>query len=234
MSQNWFTELWQIQKVLTNDRTNFFEICLMAMFLDITSDELVHMELPEKTQQQLFDEEVYRLHQKGLKYPAIAKALSASYVIVKAIGERRYGAYHKPTKASLKSGAKPQNWNRIDENTLPLVKEAISQLQGDGTTRPKKITTFAVEKILHLSSKKISLYLPKCLAEIQRHEESQEQYWAREVAWAARQVEDNGVTLTWRKVRDLTNMRRRDFEACLLYISDYADSELAEQILHLL
>jgi len=78
------------------------------------------------------------------------------------------------------------------------------------------------------------LYLPKCLAEIQRYEESQEQYWAREVAWAARRVEDSGVTLTWRKVRDLTNMRRRDFEACLPYISDYADSELAEQILHLL
>ena len=124
--------------------------------------------------------------------------------------------------------------HQIDENTLPLVKEAIRQLQGDGTSRPKKITTFAIEKILHLSSKKISLYLPKCLAEIQQHKESQEQYWAREVAWAARQVEDSGVTLTWRKVRNLTNMRRRDFEACMPYIPDYADSELAEQILHLL
>ncbi|SFL97701.1 TniQ family protein [Pelosinus propionicus] len=234
LSQNWFTELWQTQKVLTNDRVNFYEICLMAIFLGITTDELVHMELPEKTQQQLFDEEVYRLHEQGLKYPAIAKALSAPYATVKAIGERRYGTYHKPTKASLKSGVKPQNWNQIDEDTLSFVKATISQLQGDGTTRPKKVTTFAVEKILHLSSKKISLYLPKCLAEIQRHKESREQYWAREVAWAARQIKDSGITLTWRKVRDLTNMRRRDFEACLPYIPDYADSELAEQIIHLL
>lgn len=234
LPRNWFTELWQTQKVLTNDRVNFYEICLVAMFLGVTIDELVHMKLPEKTQQQLFDEEVYRLHEQGVKYPAIAKALSAPYVIVKAIGERRYGTYHKPTKASLKSGAKPQNWNQIDEDTLSLVKEAIRQLQGDGITRPKKVTTFAVEKILHLSSKKISMYLPKCLAEIQRHKESQEQYWAREVAWAVRQVEDRGVTLTWRKVRDLTNMRRRDFEACLPYISDYADIELAEQMLYLL
>ena len=234
LPQNWFTELWQIQKVLTNDRLNFYEICLMAMFLNITSDELVHMELPKKSQQQLFDEEVYRLHEQGVKYPAIAKMLSAPYGIVKTIGERRYGTCHKAPKTPLKSGIKPKNWRQIDEDTLPLVKDAISQLQGNGTTRPKKVTTFAVEKILHLSSKKISLYLPKCLAEIQQHKESQEQYWAREVAWAARQVEDSGVTLTWRKVRDLTNMRRRDFEACLPYISDYADSELAEQILHLL
>ena len=234
LPRNWFMELWQIQKVLTNDRVNFYEICLIAMFLGITADELIQMKMPEKTQQQLFDEEVYRLHEQGLKYTAIAKTLSAPYVTVKAIGERRYGTYHKPTKASLKSGAKPQNWNQIDEDTLPIVKDAISQLRGDGTTRPKKITTFAVEKILHLSSKKISLHLPKCRAEIQRYEESQEQYWAREVAWAVRQVEESGVTLTWRKVRDLTNMRRRDFEACLPYISDYADSELAEQIIHLL
>lgn len=234
LSDNWFTELWQIQKVLTDDRVNFYEICLMAMFLGITTDKLVYMELPEKTQEQLFDEEIYRLHEQGLKYPAIAKALSASYVTVKAIGERRYGTYLKQPKTPLKSGAKPRNWNWIDEDTLPLVKKAISQLQGDGTTRPKKVTVFAVEKILHLSSKRISLYLPKCLAEIQRYEESQEQYWAREIVWAVRQVEDTGAALTWRRVRNLTNMRRKDFEACLPYIPNYADSKLAERIIHLL
>lgn len=234
LPMNWFTELWQIQKVLTNDRTNFFEICLMAMFLDITTDELVHMELPQKSQQQLFDEKVHSLHEQGLKYPEIAKMLSAPYVIVKAIGERRYGTYHKTPQIPLKNGMKSNNWRQIDEDTLPLVKDTIRQLKGDGTTRPKKVTAFAIEKILHLSSKKISLYLPKCLAEIQRHAESQEQYWAREVAWAVRQVADSGASLTWRKVRDLTNIRRRDFEACLSYIPDYADSELAEQVLHLL
>ncbi len=234
LSKNRFTELWQIQKVLTNNRVNFYEICLMAMFLGITTDELVHMKLPKKSQQQLFDEKVYKLHEQGLKYPAIAKILSAPYEIVKAIGERRYGTYHKPAKTSLKSGPKPQNWQHIDEDTLPLVKAAIRELQGDGTTRPKKVTTFAIEKILHLPSKKISLYLPKCLAEIQQYAESQEQYWAREVVWAVRQIKDGSVTLTWRKVRDLTNIRRRDFEACLPYISDYADSEVVAQILHLL
>jgi len=206
----------------------------MALFLNIPADELVHMELPEKSQQELFDEEVYRLHEQGLKYPAIAKALNASYVTVKAIGERRYGTYHKPPKKPLKSGAKPQNWQRIDDDTLPLVREAIRQLQGDGTSRPKKVTAFAVERMLNLSSKKISLYLPKCLAEIRKYEESQQQYWAREMVWAVRQVMAAGGVVTWRRVRDLTNMRHRDYEACLPYIRDYADDDLAEVILKLL
>ena len=235
LPRNWFMELWQIQKVLTNDRLNFYEICLMAMFLGITADELVQMKMPEKTQQQLFDEEVFRLHEQGLKYPAIAKALSAPYETVKAIGEGRYGkTHHKAQKNPLKSGSKPRNWQQIDEDTLPLVKNAVRQLQGDGTTRPKKVTIYAVENLLHLPSKQISLYLPKCLGEIQRHKELQEQYWAREVVWAVRQVQARDVILTWRKVRDLTNMRRGDFEVCIAYISEYVEGELAEQILHLL
>ena len=56
LPDNWFTELWQIQKVLTDDRINFYEICLMGMFLDVPVAELVNMKLPEKSQQQLFDE----------------------------------------------------------------------------------------------------------------------------------------------------------------------------------
>lgn len=234
LPDNWFTELWQIQKILTDDRINFFEICLMALFLNVPADELIHMTLPEKSQQELFDEEVYRLHEQGLKYPAIAKALNASYVIVKAIGERRYGTYHQPPKTPLKSGAKPQNWQQIDADTLLLVREAIKKLQGDGTTRPKKITVSAVEKMLNLSSKKITLHLPKCLAEVRKHEESQEQHWAREMVWAVRQVMAAGGSVTWHRVRELTNMRRKDYEACLPYICDYADDELAQVILHLL
>lgn len=103
---NWFTELWQIQKVLTDDRYNFYEVCLIAMFLEIPPDELVHRELPEKTQQELFDAEVHRLHEQGLKYTEIAKQLGASYQLVKSIGCRYYGTYHKPSKTSVQSKTK--------------------------------------------------------------------------------------------------------------------------------
>ena len=230
LTGNWFTELWQIQKVMTNDRINFYEICLMAMFLGIPASELVHMKLPEKSQQQLFDEEVYRLHDEGLKYSEIAKRLNASYDVVKAIGERKYGTRRKPPKIPLKSGAKPQDWQQIDIDTLPLVKDAIRQLQGDGTTRPRRVTVFAVEKMLNLPSKQIVLSLPQCRAEIGRHEESQEQYWAREVVWAANQLREAGVPLVWRRIRELTNMRPQNYRACLPYVTDHADEGMVIQL----
>lgn len=234
LANNWFTELWQIQKVLTNDRVNFYEICLMAMFLNIPVTELVNKKLPKKSQQELFDEEIHMLHEQGLKYPEIAKRLNASYHVVKSIGERLYGTYHRPAKIPLKCGAKPKNWNEIDDATLPLVKDTIRQLQGDGVTRPKRITISTVEKRLHLSGKRIALYLPRCKAEIEKYVETQEQYWAREVVWAANQIILSDGRLTLGKIERLTNMRRRNVEACLPFLLNYTDSQFAEQIQRLL
>lgn len=106
LSNNWFTELWQIQKVLTDDRCNFFEVCLIAMFLSVSTDDLATRRLPEKSQQELFDEEIHQLHEQGLKYTEIAKQLGASYQLVKSIGCRYYGTYHKPSKTSVQSKTK--------------------------------------------------------------------------------------------------------------------------------
>lgn len=95
LPSNWLTELWQLQKVLTDDRTNFYEVCLLALFLNISAAELVNRTLPEKSKQQLFDEEIHRLHEEGLNYMQIAKRLNTSYDVVKSIGEGRYRAYKK-------------------------------------------------------------------------------------------------------------------------------------------
>ena len=118
----------------------------------------------------------------------------------------------------------------VRPDILPLVKEAIRQLQGDGITRPKRVTVFAVEKMLNLPGKQISLCLPQCLDEIRRNEESQEQYWAREVVWAANQLRAAGVPLVWRRIRELTNMRPQNFRECLPYVGDYADEKMAVQL----
>lgn len=224
-ADNWFTELWQIQKVLTNDRINTIEICMMAMFLEIQVGDLVNMRLPDKTQEQLFDEQICRLHQQGLKYSQIAERLNASLSTIKSIGEKKYGTYHKQPKKPLKSGAKPKKWKEIDTIMLQDVKTAIKELQGDGITRPKKITVFAIEKMLKLSPKQID-NLPLCKAEIKKHYVSQQEYWAMEVIWAAKKVIAEGKILNWKSVRTLTNMRRDNLKSCVPYLNQYTDDVL--------
>lgn len=221
LQDNHFSELWQIQKVFTDDRVNFQEICILALFLKIPAQELVKMELPEQTQEERFDKEIFRLHEQGLKYPEIAKRLDASYSMVKAIGGKRYGKYHKEPKKPLKSGVKAYDWDKIDRDTLPLVKDAIKKLKGKEGERPKKVTIYAVEKVLDLPSKRISQYLPKCREEIEKYEEPQEEYWAREVVWAIDTIRKNGDILNWKHIRNLTNMRKKNLIACMPYLRDY-------------
>lgn len=230
LPDNNFSELWQIQKVLSDDRINPYEVCMIAMFLNVSVADLVKMKLPEYTQEQRFDEQIYLLHEQGLKYPEIARLLGASYDTVKAIGEQRYKKYHKESSKALKCGIKAYDWQQIDKDTLPFVRDAIRKLQGNEKNRPKKVTIFAVEKILQLPSKRIATYLPRCKAEIEKHQESQEEYWAREVVWAVNHILREGNTLNWKHIRNLTNMRKQDLMRCVPYLSNYAAMDMVDKI----
>lgn len=218
-------ELWELQKVFTNDKRCTFDVCLLAMFLDIAIEDLTHMVLPKKSQQQRFDERVHELHRQGLKYPAIAKQLNASVNIVKAIGEQRYCTGHGRSKTTGRpSGVKPKDWSTMDSSMLPRVRDAIRQLQGDGTTRPKKVSMLAVARLLHLQSQ--HLYnMPLCKAEIIRCRESLQEYWAREVIWAAKVLIAQEGPFNWKHLRELTNMRRQNLQACIPYLGQYTDDD---------
>ena len=84
-------EAWKLEKILTSDRINTYDICLIAMFLEIPVAELVHMKLPEQRQYQKFDATVKVLHEQGLNYRQVAEQMQASYDVVKSIGEGNYG-----------------------------------------------------------------------------------------------------------------------------------------------
>ena len=76
--------------------------------------------------------------------------------------------------------------------------------------------------------------LPLCKAEIMRYKESQKEYWAREVVWAYEKIIKEGGIVCWRHIRDLTNIRNVDFQACKPYINKYADGKTTAAILGLL
>ncbi len=219
------TEQWQIQKVFNNYRFNCFEVCQIAMFLNIPIEKLCNMELPDKTQEQIFDDKVKELHEQGLKYPEIARKLNASYNVVKPVGGGRYGKYGYKKGTHQKCGAKPKDWERIDRESLPLVKAVIRELWGSRGKRPHKVTEFAVRKKLEIPNRRLEL-MPRCRKEILKYQESQEQYWAREIIWAVNKIQKEGKTLNWKQVRVLTNMRKDNVMACLPCLKEIAEPEL--------
>jgi len=232
MPDKGITELWQIQKVLNGYRYNCFEICQIAMFLGISTDELVDMRLPEKTQEQLFDEKVRILRKKGLSYPAIAKEMRASINVVKPIGENRYGVNGRTGKKRGKGGVKASDWKNLDREMLPLVKETAQKIYfGDGG-RPHRVNPFSVSRMLKLTDGRIKK-MPRCMNVITGYAETQEHYWAREVIWAVREIKNSGNMLNWRHIRDLTNMKKKDLLSCLKELKEM-DKDVIEQVEHCL
>jgi len=222
-------EQWQLQKVFSNDRLNTHEICMIAMFLNIPVSELVHIRLPDAEQREIFDAKIMAMHEKGMNYRQIADELNASYDVVKAIGEGRYGTYHYCSQNPQKSGSKKYDWERIDAETLPLVKQAIGKIRADNTVRPQRITTGLIERMLEMPKKRLN-NCPKCKEEIEKHHESQEEHWARVVAWAARHLVNQGASLHYTSIHRLTNIRKSGIIQCMPYLREFADDRLYGQI----
>ena len=165
----------------------------------------------------------------GLNYQQIADMLGGSYHTIKAIGEKRYGTYHKQPKKPLKFGAKPKDWNTVDKSMLPLVARTIAQLHGDKITRPRRVTVSTIERLLELPSKRIEL-LPRCKALVVENIESLNEYWARETIWAANKIITEGQPFNWTHLRRLTNMRPENLQACIPYLSKFGTADMVKKI----
>lgn len=173
------TELWRLQKILTNANTKVREVCMLAMFLGITADEICNPVLPDNT---------IKLNKRKIN---------------------RKGKY----------GPKIKDWNRIDKETLPKVRNVIQDMRG--AERPRKITFYAVEQMLKLPSRQIR-NLPKCKEEILKYYETQPQFWAREVEWAVNKICSEGKTLNLKRICALTNMRKKNIISAMPYLKDEA------------
>lgn len=130
---------------------------------------------------------------------------------------------------STRKGSHIQDWDRLDRESLPKVRLVIKTLLVDSTRRPRRVTDRAVCDVMKWPSKRLDL-LPLCRAEVRRYHETMQQYWAREIVWAYRKVINNQTKLNWRAIRDLTNIKRRDFEAALPLLIHYTDKETCLKI----
>lgn len=138
----------------------------------------------------------------------------------------------EPSSYSTRKGTQLQDWNKLDKDNLPQVRSAIRRLHTDSTGRPRRVTLRAVCDTMGWPDKRLEL-LPLCKAEVKRYHETMPQYWAREIIWAYRKVMSNQEKLNWRAIRDLTNMKRRDFVTALPLLTHYADNETCIRIKNL-
>ena len=224
-------ELWQFQKIVDGKKYSAKEIALVAMFIGITPEELAKMEMPEELSHEAFDRQIRELHDQGLKYPQIAEIMGASYDVCKTIGNGRYYKYNKGREIS-KGGMKAMDWDKMDRELLPKVREAIKDVRND-TGRPGRVTFGSVARHLGFSEKRYP-NLRLCREEVEKNYENWENYWTREMVFYYQKIKMEGKPVTVTAIMKMTNTRKHNLIRGIPYLGLYTDSETAAVIRELL
>ena len=210
-------EPWYLQKVLEGKKTSLIDVCRLALFLGISAQELIEMKVPDKSPEEEFDARVRSFRKRGLSYPAIAKVMGVSLTTVSLIGrKKKVRRQHAPNR---KGGPKTRDWERMDAEMFPKVKQAVRDIFFGADGRPHRVNLTAVRKAVGLKEGQLQM-MPKCLAEVIRYHENQQHYWAREVIWAIDTIRQEDGILNWKHVRDLTNIRKTDLLSCMDELKD--------------
>ena len=188
------------------------------MFLKIPIEELVNMKYPDKSLEQSFDEKVMELRGQGLSYPEIAKRMDASINTIKPIGEGLRGKYQKGRATNIVPiRSRSLDWEKIDRETLPKVVAACKEIYGVGVNRPHRVNRCSVSKRVRMSEQRIR-QLRECCKEIDKYQESWEEYGAREISWAIDEIERTGKLLNITNIMNLTNMRKVNIIRCIPFM----------------
>ena len=221
---------WQIHKTLTGQRYNFWEISLLGFFLGVTPIEFQKVAKYDVAQEDVFDERIKTLREKGLSYPKIAEIMSTSVDTIKnAVYAAKRRSKQRARKGN-KPGRQPLDWERLDQEMFPRVIETIAGLKS--SDKPQRITVGGVARLVGLKSKQIDK-LTQCKAEIENHCQSQEEFWAQIVLWAWEELSKEGRSISIKQIRLRTNMSTEQIRRTMAELAS-ANKEVYEQLSKLL
>ena len=205
-------------KLFRGDASAYKYYCQLAVFMNITIEELLSDEYRGFDERQIFLDIALKTGEPIERVTLIGKAVIEAYTKSK-------GQLSKGIQASRKM-------KQLDEELLPNVKSVVSEIYGMDDNRPHRVTLTAVSRALNMDSHKIAK-LPLCKAEIERFYESQEHYWAREIIWAVGQIEKNNEPMNFKHIRNYINLRKENVIASMneLYVLDNQLASLVEKIL---
>ena len=219
---------WQLSKVIQGKRLNSVEISLLAIFLDIVTNELAQMQYSNKTPQELFDEELFRLHnEEKLNFAEISRRTGWDYDYIKTIVyKHKNGKIFGRNKGINKGGIDGRDYKSLDKKYLPLVKKIIDDILKDDTSKPTKISVAGIEKTTGLSEGTIKK-MPKCHKYIKEHIESIEEYWVRCLIWNYGQIILSDGNLSISKLIKNIKIKKEDVFRLYPYLDGYEPIDIS-------
>ena len=210
-------EPWQVQKIFSGYSKDPYYICQLAFWEGISPKDLIaNNELYIDTDTQEF-------------YMGLAQKYSLDVGMVSEIGREISKHLYEQNRIHRKPGRRGFDYAKMDVELLPKVKAYVKDLYSK-EGRPEKLSFRKVEKALSLPQKRFN-YLPKCKKYIERHWESQPEFWAREVVWAVKDVQLDNLTINWKNIHLKTSLRFSNLEACYPYIKDTETKQIIGNVI---
>lgn len=107
--------------------------------------------------------------------------------------DREWTDKHYPRKTKIDN--KIQQLEEMDSMYLPRVRKILQELKEQDAVFPVKITAMAVNKKLNIAGH-IFYKLPRCISEINKYQESKEQYLLRKCLWAAKKMIEDDISVS--------------------------------------
>ena len=218
-------EMGHIQRTLSDGRFVFEEICMIAMFLGISTNELVEMEKPLKSPEQIFDDKVQRLLDDKMSYREIARHLGVSMSLVRL--SVSIVNTDSRTRKKYSANVNALDWDSLDKEMLPLVEQAIEDLKGNGETRPCRVTVYAISKKLNIAQHRLK-NMKMCSKALLTGCDSDEIYMARKIMWGIYEMQRRQLPLKWWRLEHLSKYDRETMMANQPYLEKIAPIEIIE------
>ena len=206
-----------LQKIFNGYLYDPYFVLQLSFFLGISVQEISH--LPS-------DIPLYGI---DAVYQKLSQRYNLDYAVVEEIGCAVLKYSYNQNRVSRKSGKREALYDELDTQYLHQVKRVVKQILRPDV-RPERVSFAKVQKSLDLPQK-IFNKLPKCRAYIEKHIESQPEYWAREIEWAVAELRQEDQPLNTSRIMKKTNMRIRDIECCCPYIQNPEVKSLVSNML---
>lgn len=217
---------FQISKLMTGKRLQPTDFARMGLFLGIEVKELLQSAREDFCIAK-FDENCLQFLHSGIGVNETARRLGVTSATVRNIRDGKLTA-DKKTRIS-QNGGKKKDWEALDKQLLPQVKKIVTSMKEKAGERPVKITKYYVAEQLEISPKSFER-LKRCTDYVNSFEETQEEFWAREIIWAITKIEKEGSELYYTAVRRLLNVKRKQIAAALPFIADTRIRSIAAEM----
>ena len=181
-----------MSKLLRGRRGSSYHICQLGMFLGIDVEALLNSEAESD------EKRTFRI---------VAENLGEPIENVERIGSAVLKEYGKRSGKNIRSLWQKKRIEDEDARLLQKVRDICTEMYGYGDKRPGKVSLSSISRYLKIDFHRLKK-MRSCMEEINRYYETQEQYWAREIIWAVRQIRMNREPLNYKHIRNYTSLRK--------------------------